>query len=263
MIANSVLIRSFNIWNSGIWSTTLLKTFNYCYRMDTKYDRYSIIGTYITTILWQAKMSIFSEISFFHQMLPHWKIEKVINQKPPWRPGVVGGTPDRCLHCDGCSSTPVFCNAEQWWHRLARPFIDVVLPWFTRSTSVTPSVHGADFHAVFSRCFLQSLSAILLHRFRADRCHQQTTSCKAVVLQWTLTTVGCEFLLPPLLHHLQSSHSPTNSHVVRAFFIIFSRNILNNTGDNGHPRRTPTLVQIKKRLLIIIVNQSIKSCDTH
>ena len=40
--------------------------------------------------------------------------------------GVVGGTPDRCLRCDGRPSTPVLCNAEQWWHRLARPFLDVV-----------------------------------------------------------------------------------------------------------------------------------------
>ena len=29
---------------------------------------------------------------------------------------------------------------------------------------------------------------------------------------------------------------------VRAVCIIFSINILNNTGDNGHPRRTPTVV---------------------
>ena len=65
-----------------------------------------------------------------------------INQNP-WRPGVVG------LHRQirplwyGRSSTPVLCNAGQWWHRLARLLLDVVFARFMRSTSATPSVHGA------------------------------------------------------------------------------------------------------------------------
>ena len=50
---------------------------------------------------------------------------------------------DRCLRCDGRPSTSVICNAEQWWHGLARPLVDVVLTRFTRSTSATPSVHEA------------------------------------------------------------------------------------------------------------------------
>ena len=33
-------------------------------------------------------------------------------------------------------------NTEQWWHQFARPFLDFVLPWFTQSSTATPSIHG-------------------------------------------------------------------------------------------------------------------------
>ena len=46
-----------------------------------------------------------------------------------------------------------------------------------------------------------------------DRCHRQTPSCKDIVLQWTLTTAGCQFILSLLRHHLQSSYSPMNPQV--------------------------------------------------
>ena len=66
-----------------------------------------------------------------------------INHSKPVTPRRRWGTPNRCLRCDGRPSTPVLCNAEQWWHRLARLLLDVVLPRLTRSTYATPSVHGA------------------------------------------------------------------------------------------------------------------------
>ena len=64
--------------------------------------------------------------------------------------------------------------------------------------------------------------AILLHCFWADRCHRQTASCKAVVLQWTLMTAGCQFLLPLLPHHLQSGHSPMNSQASEPFGFLLA-----------------------------------------
>ena len=45
--------------------------------------------------------------------------------------------------------------AEQWWHRLARPLLDVVLPWLTRSTSATPSVHEAQKYD-FRQCIIMA-----------------------------------------------------------------------------------------------------------
>ena len=48
---------------------------------------------------------------------------------------------DRCLHYDDCSSTSVICDVQQWWHRLACPSLDVVLPWFRRSSSVMTTIH--------------------------------------------------------------------------------------------------------------------------
>ena len=57
---------------------------------------------------------------------------------------------------------------------------------------------------------------------QAYRCHQQTKSCEAVVLwrghwrQW-----GVNFLLPPLLHHLQSSCSLVDGEVSSLLDYLF------------------------------------------
>ena len=83
-----------------------------------------------------------------------------------------------------------------------------------------------DFHALISSSFslaFQCVIRVLLHCLPAHRCHQQSPNCKAVVLQWTLTTVGCQFRLHLLLHHLQSSWSAIDADVSKAFCIIFSR----------------------------------------
>ena len=52
-------------------------------------------------------------------------INQSVDQNPR-RPGVIG-VPRQMLPlcCDGHPSTPVLCNAEPWWHRLARPLLDV------------------------------------------------------------------------------------------------------------------------------------------
>ena len=46
-------------------------------------------------------------------------------------------------------------------------------------------------------------------------------SCKAVVLQWTLTTVKFQFLLHLLLHHLQNSHSLMEAEVSKLSELSF------------------------------------------
>ena len=48
---------------------------------------------------------------------------------------------------------------------------------------------------------------VLLHCLPTDQCRQQTASSKAVILRWTSTTVGCQFLQHLLLPHLQDSRS--------------------------------------------------------
>ena len=101
---------------------------------------------------------------------------------------------------------------------------------------------------------IQWVGEVLLHCLPADRCRQQTTSCKVVVLQWTLMTMGCH-----LLDHLESSHSPMYADCwgVKIFCFIFSRNKLNSTVDNGHPCYTPTAVQRKSLTLQFIQQNSI------
>ena len=41
-------------------------------------------------------------------------------------------------------STPALCNAEQWWHQLARAFLDVDLPRLTRSEKCKLCVRHYD-----------------------------------------------------------------------------------------------------------------------
>ena len=55
----------------------------------------------------------------------------------------------------------------------------------------------------------------------ADRCRQQTTSCRTVVLRRTLTRAGCQFLLHLLMHHLQSSHSTMDAEVSKLSALSF------------------------------------------
>ena len=63
---------------------------------------------------------------------------------------------------------------------------------------------------------------VLLHCHPADRCRQQTASCKAVALWFTLTTIGCQFLL----HHMQSSRSVMDAKVSESILhYLFFRNI--------------------------------------
>ena len=81
----------------------------------------------------------------------------------------------------------------------------------------------ADFQQLFSLVF-QWVVGVFLHCLPSDRCRQQSTSCQAVVLRWTLTTVGCQFLLLLLLHHLRSSRSPMYAKVSKPCAFIFSRN---------------------------------------
>ena len=62
---------------------------------------------------------------------------------------------------------------------------------------------------------------VLLHCLLADQCRQQITSCTVVVLWWTRTTVGCQFLLHLLLHHMQSSHSSMDAEVPKLCALSF------------------------------------------
>ena len=81
--------------------------------------------------------------------------------------------------------------------------IDVVLPRFMWLFELISMPFPAAISPVFQR-----VVGVLLHCLPADWCHQQTTSCKAVVLRW-ITTVGCQFFL----HHQQSSRSPMDAEV--------------------------------------------------
>ena len=47
------------------------------------------------------------------------------------------GYSDRCICCDDCPSTCVIRDAQQWLHRLACPFLDAFLLWFTRFSYAT------------------------------------------------------------------------------------------------------------------------------
>ena len=85
---------------------------------------FKLLYDYFMMILWHRKSC--------HKTILQHKDNQSINHNP-LRPGVIG-VPDRCLRCDGHPSMPVVCNAEQWWHRLAHPFLDVVFPWFMWST---------------------------------------------------------------------------------------------------------------------------------
>ena len=96
---------------------------------------------------------------------------------------------------------------------------------------------GADFYALTSSSFLQPFNPMscwsFLHCFLADRCRWQTASCRVVVLRWTLTNDSGMSV---------SFASFTASPAKQSFSMIFSRNILNSTGD---PCRTPTVVREK------------------
>ena len=56
---------------------------------------------------------------------------------------------DRCIRGDDCPSTSVIRKAQQWRHRLACLFLDVVLLWLSRSSSSTATIckHIACVHA--------------------------------------------------------------------------------------------------------------------
>ena len=83
----------------------------------------------------------------------------------------------------------------------------------------------------------QWVAGVLLHYFPADRCHLQTANCK---LQ-----SGCSLMDTDDSGMSVSSGSSTASPAkqsfsdgcwaIKVFCIIFSRNTLNSTGDNGHP----------------------------
>ena len=79
----------------------------------------------------------------------------------------------------------------------------------------------------FIYMLVDGLSLMLLARILllSELISMPHSAAKAVVLQRTMTTAGCQLLLPLPLHHLQSSHS-LRTHSIRASCIIFSKNIL-------------------------------------
>ena len=48
---------------------------------------------------------------------------------------------ERSLGCNHCPWTSVICDAQQCRHRLACPFLDIVLPWFIQSSCATTIIH--------------------------------------------------------------------------------------------------------------------------
>ena len=100
---------------------------------------------YVAIILMLIKLVFISRVKRWWINTETCRVNNSINQSKPVTPRRrCMGYPDRCLRSDGSPSTPVLCNAEQWWHRLARPLLDVVLPRFKQSTSATPSVHACS-----------------------------------------------------------------------------------------------------------------------
>ena len=112
------------------------------------------------------------------------------------------------------------------------PWLEMLL---TRILLLSVPISMPYLAAVFSS--LSGEVGVLPRCLPTDRSRQQTASCKAIVLRWTLTTVGCRFRLHLLLRNLQRSRSAMDA-IVQVFCIVFSRIILNTTGDNGHHCRT-------------------------
>ena len=70
--------------------------------------------------------------------------------KFPWSPGVLGGGggySDKPIHCDDCPLTSVVCDTHQRRQWLACSFVDVVLPWFTRSSSALTTFYCYMWHS--------------------------------------------------------------------------------------------------------------------
>ena len=100
---------------------------------------------------------------------------------------------------------------------------------------------------LFSPAF-QWVGAVLLHCLLTDRCRQQTASCKAVVLRWTLTTVRCQLLLHLIPNCLQIGH-PLIAAEVSKSSAYFSKKYIKSTRNNGHTCRTPIVVRKKSPTL--------------
>ena len=50
------------------------------------------------------------------------------------------GYSDRCICCDDSTLTSLICDAQQWRHRMACQFLDVVLLWLSTISFVTTSI---------------------------------------------------------------------------------------------------------------------------